>query len=115
MVTVAWDDDRNFVIDENTQTTDNLGGGFVEVSATISSISIVTAVQVAEEDNNDIIAPDVSYTPGENPDIVSLALGPTKFKESLTPEPKVYRDNLETRFDVITYSQSGSGCAFSAA
>lgn len=109
---MAWDDDRNFVIDENTQTTDNLGGGFVELSATISSISIVTAVQVAEEDNNDIIAPDVSYTPGENPDIVSLALGPTKFKESLTPEPKVYRDNLETRFDVITYSQSGSDALF---
>ncbi|MBT8069775.1 MAG: prepilin-type N-terminal cleavage/methylation domain-containing protein [Gammaproteobacteria bacterium] len=112
VVTVAWDDDRNFVIDEDTQTTDNLGGGFVELSATISSISIVTAVQVAEEDNNDIIAPDVSYTPGENPDIVSLSLGDTKFKESLTPEPKVYRDNLETRFDVITYSQSGSGALF---
>ncbi len=112
VVTVAWDDDRNYVIDEDTQTTGNLGGGFVELSATISSISIVSAIQVSEQDDNDIIAPPVSYTPGENPDIVSLALGDTKFKESLTPEPKVYRDNLETRFDVITYSQSGSGALF---
>lgn len=112
LVTVAWDDNRNFVIDEDTQTTDNLGGGFVELSATISSISIASAIQVSEQDDNDIIAPPVSYTPGENPDIVSLALGGSKFKESLTPEPKVYRDNLETRFDVITYSQSGSGALF---
>ena len=103
VVNVAWNDNRDFVIDENTQAGD-LGGGFVEVSATISKVSVVTALQVSEQDDSDIIAPDIIYTPGANPDIVSLGLGDNKFKESLAPEPKVYRDNLETRFDVITYS-----------
>jgi len=112
VVNVAWNDDRNYVIDEGTQTTGNLGGGFVEVSATISNISVASAIQVAEQDDKDIIAPDIVYTPGANPDIVSLQLGPTKFKESLTPEPTVYRDNLETRFDVVTYSQSAGAAIF---
>ena len=112
LVTVQWDDDRNFVINKGLQTTDNLEGGFVQVSATISSLSVVSAIQVAEEDNLDIIAPKVSYTPGENPDIVSLGLNDGKFKESLTPEPKVYRDSLETRFDVITYSTGDAGALF---
>ena len=72
LVNVAWDDDRNFVIDEGTQTTGNLGGGFVELSATISNVSVATAVKVAEQDDNDIIAPNIGYAPGRNPDIVSF-------------------------------------------
>lgn len=111
LVTVAWNDDRNFVIDEGNQTEGNLGGGFVQVSATISNISVGAALKVAEEEDRDIIAPKIVYTPGLNPDIVSLDLGGDKFKESLTPEPKVFRDNLETRFDVVTYSQPAGGDA----
>ena len=110
LVTVAWNDDRDFVIEEGTLTEDSLGGGSVQVSAAISQISVAAALKVSEEDDGDIIAPDIVYTPGQNPDIVSLDLGGQKFKESLTPEPKVYRDNLETRFDVVTYSQ-GIGSA----
>lgn len=113
IVHVEWTDDlRDFVVQEGTETTGNLGGGSVEVSTTISKMSTVNAVQVAEQDDSDIIAPDIVYTPGDNPDIVSLGLGDNKFKESLTPEPKVYRDNLETRFDVVTYSQSNAGAFF---
>ncbi len=112
LVTVAWNDNREFVIDEGRQTTGNLGGGSIQVSATISNVSVAAALKVSEEEDGDIIAPDIVYTPGLNPDIISLDLGGQKFKESLTPEPKVYRDNTETRFDVVTYSQSAGGEAF---
>ena len=113
LVTVAWDDDRSFVIDESRSTTNNdvdpalnFGGGFIQLSATISSISATTALKVTEEEDGDIIAPPIAYAPGLNPDIVALDLGGNKLKETLTPEPKVFRDNLETRFDVITYAQN---------
>jgi hypothetical protein len=60
------------------------------------------------------LLPDVAYTPGLNPDIVSLQLGETRFKESTSPLPRVYRtdERIETRFDVITYSQTGDGALF---
>lgn len=111
VVTVAWGDNRDYVIDES-NTAGNLDGGSVEVSATISVASVTGALRVTESTDDDVIAPDIVYTPGQNPDVVSLSLGDSKFKESLTPEPKVYRDNLETRFDVVTYSQSGAGSLF---
>ena len=99
------------MIDEET-TAGNLGGGSVQVSTTISVASVTSALRVIESTDDDIIAPDIVYTPGLNPDIVSLGLGDQKFKESLTPEPKVFRDNLETRFDVITYSTGGGDSVF---
>ena len=111
VVTATWGDNRDYVIDE-ANTAGNLDGGSVEVSATISVASVTEALRVIESTGDDVIAPDIIYTPGQNPDVVSLSLGDSKFKESLTPEPKVYRDNLETRFDVVTYSQSGAESLF---
>jgi hypothetical protein len=69
---------------------------------------------VADESEGDTGAPPVTYTPGQNPDIVSLSLGNNKFKESLLPEPDVIRTDelVETRFDVITYSQTDNGAQF---
>ena len=59
-------------------------------------------------------APPVDYNPGENPDIVSIELGENKFKESTTPLPDVIRADelVETRFDVVTYSQNDDGATF---
>ena len=59
-------------------------------------------------------APPVDYNPGENPDIISIQLGANKFKESTTPLPDVIRSDelVETRFDVVTYSQSGDNATF---
>lgn len=112
VVTVEWGDDREFVIEDGTESTDNLGGGTIQVSANISALSVAATGRVSEESEGDLLAPPVSYTPGLNPDIVSLSLGESKFKESLTPEPEVFRENLETRFDVITYSQTGGDSLF---
>ena len=39
-VSVSWNDDRNFVIDEGKETSDNLGGGQLVVAATISALSV---------------------------------------------------------------------------
>ncbi len=117
-VTVSWaGEDREFVIqegvdtgDDGVTTVDNLGGGSVQISSTISAISVAALGKVSEESEQAIIAPDVSYTPGQNPDIVSLSLGNSKFKESLTPEPEVHRSDelVETTFEVVTYSVGGS-------
>ena len=113
VVTVAWNDNREFVIDENTAAAD-LGGGSVQVSASISKVSVAAALSVTAEDDGDIIAPPIAYEPGAKPDIVALDLDGGKFKESLTPEPKVTRTDelVETRFDVITYSQNDAGSEF---
>jgi hypothetical protein len=64
--------------------------------------------------------PPVDYSPGSNPDIVSIQLASNKFKESTTPLPDVIRGSrggdfaelVETRFDVVTYSQDTSGATF---
>ena len=44
----------------------------------------------------------------------AIDLGGKKFKESLTPEPEVLREDelVETRFDVVTYSQTDAGALF---
>ena len=60
-------------------------------------------------------APPVDYSPGQNPDIISINLGQNKFKESTTPLPDVIRADelVETRFDVVTYSNPvNSGATF---
>ncbi len=95
-------------------TSAELGTGSITLSAIISSISTQGSARVtAQEDDNAFVA-FVNYTPGQNPDIVSLTLGNNKFKESLTPEPEVIRADelVETRFDVITYSQNGGTSLF---
>jgi hypothetical protein len=69
---------------------------------------------VSDQSDGDTSAPDISYQPGANPDIISLSLGDNRFKESLLPEPKVIRaeELVDTRFDVITYSQTGEDAYF---
>ena len=113
-VTVSWDDDRNFVIEEGKETTANLGGGQVQFAATIAAVSTAATGRVAEESETLLFAPNVDYNPGSRPDIISLSLGNNKFKESLLPEPDVVRldELVETRFDVITYSQTTAGAVF---
>jgi type IV pilus modification protein PilV len=65
-VTVNWGDDREFVIQEGVDTGDvgattdeNLGGGSIQVSSIISSVSVATIGRVAEETEKPIIAPPV--------------------------------------------------------
>lgn len=120
-VTVVWSDDREFIIQEGVDTGDTgvtsdarLGGGSIQVSAIISSVSVAAIGKVAEATDGEVIAPNVTYTPGLKPEIISLSLDGEgkKFKESLTPEPEVFRENLETRFDVVTYSQLGGSSNF---
>lgn len=114
-VTVAWADDRNFVVNEgNEKTVTSLGGGEVTVTASISHVSIAAAGRVINKADGKLEAPPVDYNPGQRPDIISLSLGNNKFKESLLPEPDVIRSEelVETRFDVITYSQTDVGAIF---
>ncbi len=115
MVTVAWADDRNFVINEgNEMTASSLGGGEIQLTGSIAHVSVAAAGRVLSESEQTLDAPPVDYNPGQRPDVVSLSLGDNKFKESLLPEPDVIRRDelVETRFDVITYSQTNAGAIF---
>jgi type IV pilus modification protein PilV len=114
---VSWgtgDSAQSFQIDESNATT-ALGTGSVTMVDLISSYTTTTAAKVALNNYADgLYAPPVSYNPGQNPDIVSIQLGQNKFKESTTPLPDVIRTDqlVETRFDVVTYSQNDAGATF---
>jgi len=110
-VTVSW-------IAQDFRTTEGnemaIGTGSITVTDTISSVTTSAASRVATQENEELDLPAVDYSPGQNPDIVSLSLGDNKFKESLLPQPDVFIQGelVETRFDVITYSQTGAGTRF---
>jgi hypothetical protein len=112
-VTVSWGASADFQLDESQDVSSaNLGSGDITLSAIVSSISTQGSARVATQEEDNAFDPFINYTPGQNPDIVSLDLQGDKFKESLTPEPEVFRENLETRFDVVTYGGSGSNALF---
>ena len=105
-VTVTW---------ETTTTIGSLGSGSITLTDIISSVTSPSGGKVSlmsPEDNG--YAPIVDDNPGANPDIISIQLGDNKFKESTTPLPDVIRSDemVETRFDVVTYSQDNAGATF---
>jgi len=112
---VSWGETPDFVIsDSQSITADDMGTGSIQLTAIISSITTQASARAVTQEDRQSLLPDVGYTPGLNPDIVSLQLGETRFKESTSPVPRVYRseERVETRFDVITYSQTNSGALF---
>lgn len=113
-LTVTWNGSAEFQIDDDTSTTDRLGGGRITIATIIPSILSLNNAKVAAEDDGVLGYPPVNYTPGLNPDIVAIKLADQKFKESTTPEPVVKRTDelVETWFDVITYTSDGTGATF---
>ena len=114
-LTVAWNNGQEFQIDEGNTTTGRLGSGSVVLTDIISSITSPSGGKVALVDlESNGYSPPVDYNPGANPDIISIQLGQNKFKESTTPLPDVIRTDelVETRFDVVTYSQDDDGATF---
>lgn len=114
-VHVTWAATADFHISESQSiSATDLGSGSIELTAVISSVTTQGAARSSTQSGIQSLLPDVAYTPGNRPDIVSLQLGDSRFKESTSPLPRVYRDNerVETRFDVITYSQNGEGAQF---
>jgi len=113
-LTVSWGTGQTFQIDKS-QTSGNLGSGSIAMTDLISSITSPSGGKVLLNNAaNELYGPPVNYSPGQNPDIVSIALGQNRFKESTKPEPKVYNANerVETQFDVVTYSQNDNGATF---
>lgn len=113
-LTVAWNDSpTQFRVDDAQTTTGDSGS--ITITDVVSSITSPATGKVilgtGGEDN--MYAPPVDYSPGENPDIISINLGANKFKESTTPLPDVIRTDelVETRFDVVTYSNPVVGGA----
>jgi prepilin-type N-terminal cleavage/methylation domain-containing protein len=114
-LTVSWNDSQEFQIDESQTTTGRLGSGSITLTDLISSITSPSGGKVALiSPQSNAFAPPVDYNPGANPDIISIQLGDNKFKESTTPLPDVLRTDelVETRFDVVTYSQDDAGATF---
>ena len=113
-VTVSWVA-PDFRTTEGAETTGaSLGTGSISITDSISSLSSLASSRVVTATDVELDALPVDYSPGQRPDIVSLSLGDNKFKESLLPEPDVIREGelVETRFDVITYSQTNTGALF---
>lgn len=110
---VTWDASREFAISDTQTSTGRLGSGTVRLSGIISSATTQGDSQVLTQSTGHE-EPLVNYTPGANPDILSLSLGNNKFKESTVPQPDVIRagELVESRFDVITYSQTADGSLF---
>jgi prepilin-type N-terminal cleavage/methylation domain-containing protein len=110
-VNVAWDDTRPWLIDE---TSSFATGTSITLATVISSMATGGSSKVVTQEEPNLYVPFVDYSPGENPDIISLSLGDNKFKESMKPEPTVYKQDeiTETRFDVITYSQVDGSALF---
>ena len=109
-INVSWGNTPGFrVSDSQSISATDIGTGGIGLTATISSVTTQAAARSSTQKEKQALLPDVAYTPGLNPDIVSLQLGETRFKESTSPLPRVYRtdERVETRFDVITYSQDG--------
>lgn len=112
-VTVSWDTVQDLRGGEGEEIdSGSINTGSVTVTSTIPAIITSASGRVSDESDGAPLGYDVTYQPGSNPDIVKLSLGASKFKESLTPQPKTYRDNLETRFDVVTYSSGTGGSLF---
>ncbi|MDX1698741.1 MAG: hypothetical protein R3308_10665, partial [Thiohalobacterales bacterium] len=116
-VTVAWGSTGtpDFVIDEDSSiSAADIGSGEISVSTVVKSSTSQASAMVLTQESNNQATPLNPYSPGERPDVIGLALGDDRFKESLTPVPDVIsRDELvETNFDVITYSQTGSDSIF---
>ena len=114
-VTVSWGATPGFQNSGGSEVTAaDVGTGSITLAEVISSVTTQGSGRTGAQNELTPFDPDVVYTPGQNPDIVSLQLGDNKFKESTTPEPKVFRadEKVETRFDVITYSQTGTGALF---
>ncbi|MBT8059264.1 MAG: prepilin-type N-terminal cleavage/methylation domain-containing protein, partial [Gammaproteobacteria bacterium] len=114
-ITVTWNANREFHVDQSGTTSGRLGSGSITLREAISSITAPSGGKVAiSKEGNGSYAPPVDYNPGQNPDIISIQLGDNKFKESTTPLPDVIRSDelVETRFDVVTYSQDNSGATF---
>ncbi len=112
-LTVSWNSSQDFQVDESN--TAQIGTGSITLTDIISSFTTGSTGKVALVSvDSSGYAPPVDYNPGENPDIVSIQLGENKFKESTTPLPDVIRTNelVETRFDVVTYSQDDGGATF---
>ena len=113
-LTVTWNTGLGFRIDETTPTS-LLDSGSITLTDIISSITSPSGgkVSLVSPESNGY-APPVDYNPGANPDIISIQLGANKFKESTTPLPDVIRSDefVETRFDVVTYSQDNLGATF---
>jgi len=113
-VTVNWGGSPSFQIDQS-QASNTLSAGSITVTDMISSITSPSGGKVIlNKSTNSLYGPPVDYSPGQNPDIVSIQLGENRFKESTKPLPKVFNaeERVETSFDVVTYSQDDAGATF---
>jgi prepilin-type N-terminal cleavage/methylation domain-containing protein len=114
-IDVSWGATPDFRISESQNISAvDIGTGNVQFNTLISSVTTQGSGRSTTQSENESLLPSVSYTPGAMPDIVSLRLGNSRFKESTSPVPRVYRseEKVETRFDVITYSQTDAGATY---
>ena len=88
-LTVAWGTGQNFHVDDSAQDK-TLGSGSITLTDVISPITSPSGGKVVlNATTNELYGPPVDYSPGQNPEIVSIHLGENRFKESTTPLPSL--------------------------
>ncbi len=109
-LTVSWDANSFLDNEGNTISAGDMGAGSFSVASIIPSIPQLGSAEIAAEDDGELGAPPVLYTPGARPDIIAVNLQNDKFKESTTPAPELVKGNdlVENWFDVITYNNANN-------
>jgi len=82
--------------------------GSITITEIIPSSPPILGAKIAADLNAPAGGPVVTYTPGENPDIVALSLNDDRLKEATTPLPKIIRGGelTETYFEVVSYNSA---------
>ena len=105
-INVAWDASRDFYVDD--ETTADLGPGSITVHEIIPSSPPILGAKIAADLNAPLGGPLVTYTPGDNPEVVALKLNNDRLKETTTAVPVVYSEGerTETYFEVVSYNSA---------
>ena len=108
-VTVSWDG-AEFTRQQG-EALGNLTDRSVTLSTYVNSVTTKSAARTQDATGEPFVLP-TSYTPGENPDIVPVALASSRFKESTMPEPDLDALLGVTTWDVITYATNRDASEF---
>jgi type II secretory pathway pseudopilin PulG len=91
-VNVSWGITADFRIsDSQSISATEIGSGKIRLTGVVSSVTTQGSGRTSTQKEIQSLLPEVGYTPGVNPEIVSLQLGESRFKESTSPLPRVYR------------------------
>lgn len=83
----------------------------IALSGLVSRIVSVDSEQISTSSISSSVTPQVKYTPGDAPDVISVSLGNQLKQETTKPFPKVEKGNgsgVEVNFQNVTYNNTSN-------